>query len=68
MSNLKVGSKVYIPSINKTGVIQEAQFKGLKKVKLDTGDIHQIADELIVLYTSLSWLIRLIISIFKKRK
>jgi len=69
MSKLKVNSVVYIPELRQKGVILDAKFKGLKQVQLDDGEIEQIADELIVLWKSLSWLVRVIINLFgKKRK
>jgi hypothetical protein len=66
--DLKVGQKVYIPVLKKKGVIINKKFKGSKTIRLSNGEVHEIADELIKLYKSVSWLIRLLISLFKKNE
>jgi len=66
MSKFKKGAKVYIKELGKKGKINELNADGSVKSVIIDDEIVEIADKVVILWETLSWLIRFFINLFSK--
>lgn len=68
MSKFKKGVKIYVKDFGKIGKVNEVSTTGNVTSVIIDDEIIDVTDNIVTLWSSLSWLIRFFIKLFSKRK